>query len=171
MAEDRLDFAAASDYETLIEAIEKGKPYLETRSEIIEYYRDQHGTDWKKYIVDDLQKLDPDRKRESIQREFQYDAAKGHYRYEGKQTYTSKDRYERLGRTLPRRSKTATVTFHGFMYFSKGKAVPANFTRTLDEEQTNAMLDGNFEPLFEAWEHMNTDTIEGIEVTDMTVVF
>lgn len=179
MVADTLDFAGTSDYEQLFQAIEASKPYYETRSEIIEQYRLRYGTEkdkrgteaWVRQIVKDRHDLEPDRKLASIQREFQYDAKKGHYRYQSKESPASKERYKLLGMDkLPRRKPQAHVKFKGKVYYSKNKSRRKDFEVVLSEEETTEMLDGNFYPILDAFD-INPDDIEGIEVEDIEIWF
>jgi len=176
---DRLNFAGGSDYERLNQAIEASKPYYENRPEIIEQYQLRYGTAknargteaWITHIVKDRHELEPDRKLASIQREFQYDAKKGHYRYQSKESPASKERYKLLGMDkLPRRKERAHVHFKGKVYYSKGKWRRKNFERELSEEETTDMLDGNFYPIIDAFD-INPDDIEGVEVEDIEIWF
>lgn len=166
---DTKDFAGASDYETLRDVIDD-KAYMRGRAEIAEYYQDKYGQNWKSHIVNDLHNLNPNAKRASIAREFQYDARKGQERYKSERmTGATKERYQALGKTLPPRGKQATVHFTGYVYYS-GKAYPKEFTRELSEDQTRDMLDGNFSPMMEAY-GLNMNDLEGIEVTDVNIWF
>lgn len=179
MVADPLDFAGTSDYNQLFEAIESSKPYYESRAEIIAWYKHEYGTvkdsrgteAWVKQIVADRHDLEPDRKLASIQREFQFDSKKGHYRYQSKESPASKERYKLLGMDkLPRRKPNAHVHFKGKVYYSKGKAKHKDFERELTEDQTTDMLDGNFEPIIDAYD-INPDDIEGIEVEEIEIWF
>lgn len=179
MVADPLDFAGGSDYDQLFGAIEASKPYYESRAEIIDWYKREYGTEknkrgteaWITHIVKDRHDLEPDRKLASIQREFQFDAKKGHYRYQSKESPASKERYQLLGMDkLPRRKKQAHVHFKGKIYYSKGKSRRKDFEKLLSEEQTTDMLDGNFDPILEAF-GIETRDIEGIEVEDIEIWF
>lgn len=180
MVADPLDFAGGSDYDQLFGAIEGSKPYYESRSEIINWYRTKYGTEkgahgteaWKNAIVKDMHDLEPDRKLGSIRKEFQYESKTGRYRFEGKESPASKERYKLLGMDkLPRHKKQAHVKFKGKVYYSKGKSRRKDFDDlVLSEDQTTEMLDGNFDPIFEAY-GLDTRNIEGIEVEDIEIWF
>lgn len=173
-------FAGTSDYALLNEAIESSKPYYESRAEIIDWYKKEYGTvkgahgteAWITHIVKDRHDLEPDRKLASIQREFQFDSKKGHYRYQSKESPASKERYQLLGMDkLPRRKKQAHVKFKGKIYYSKGKSRRKTFDDlVLSEDQTTDMLDGNFDPILEAY-GLETRDIEGVEVESIEVWF
>lgn len=166
---DATNFAGASDYDTLRAEIDTSA-YLKGRSDIVEHYQDTYGQDWKTHIVNDIHALNPNAKRASIAREFQYDARKGQERYKSERmTNATKERYQALGKTLPPRGTQATVHFTGYVYYS-GKGYPKEFTRELSEGQTADMLAGNFTPIMESY-GLNMNDIEGIEVTDVDIWF
>jgi len=167
---DPAGFASDSDYAKLQEQIDNA--YLSSRGDVLEHYRDEYGTDWKSHAAADLAGTSDKSSRayKSAMRQFQMDKRTGQERYKGERvSAATKEKYKALGKTLPPKGKTATVTFSGYVYYSR-KAYPKNFTRDLDEEQTQQLLEGNFWPVFEAYE-INMGDIEGIEVDSIDVQF
>ncbi|SRR6266568_1338828 len=94
--------------------------YLSNRIDIAESYQDKYGLNWRKHIVDDILRVNPELKRASVQRQFQHDKRTGQDRYlgAGRMSGSTKSIYESLGKTLPSTGRklkgdSITVTVQG----------------------------------------------------------
>jgi hypothetical protein len=172
--------AGETDFALLQERIEQAThedKFLSGRTEIIDYYQDRYGANWKSHIVDALVAI-TGKSRNTVSREFQYDKRTGQERYKsGRVTAATREKYEKLGKTLPPykvpknvKGKRARVHFQGSLWFSN-KRYAKDFTRTLSIEQTNALLEtGAFDAIIDAYE-IDPDTVESLQIDDITIDF
>jgi hypothetical protein len=111
----------SSIHDRLTEELDRVAPieYMSDRLEIVEYYQQEYGPDWKSHIVDDLMAI-TGKSRNTVSREFQYDKRLGMDRYLGaKVTKATREKYEKLGKTLE--DKGRKIPSKGFTVKVKGK--------------------------------------------------
>lgn len=97
--------------------------YMTSRADIVDYYQDKYGANWKDHIIGDLVQQ-TGKSKNTVSREFQYDKRLGMERY--KNTRISKStaaKYEKLGKNLPPVKKS--VPPGGFSITIKGKVDPS----------------------------------------------
>lgn len=150
------------------------KIFLETRDEIIDYYKDKYGVAedyagteaWKSHIIADLM-AQTGKSRNTVAREFQYDRRVGAERYRvTKPSPATKAKYKQLGRKLPPRyiapDDGYNITYIGGIRISK-KCEHRSFSVVISGAAAQELLEtGELWILYAAyWEGEEDNPAEG----------
>jgi hypothetical protein len=169
-------------YEKLNDAIEAGSfesRAMNSKSELVNYYKQTHGKSWQKNLSEAIVPFTDQKGKNpahNVARRFNPD------RINRQASKEAQAQYEALGKTLPEQEfpknitgKKARVSFNGQVCIPSGKKKTIDcrdrkFTQELSAKQTNEMKHGNFNPIFDAW-GLNPDIISSIDVDSMSVDF
>lgn len=165
--------------QTLSNALESATTqdkYLETKGEIVEYYRDTHGQNWRTQFTKDWLSVlgleDNKKNRNTASRQVQGDRAEKEAR-QGK----TKDQWKKLGRTLPPykapknlAGKSAVITTDFYVQISNSYT-KKSFTRTLSPERTAQLLEeGGMDAIIEQY-GINPDDCEYLDGLNISIDF
>ena len=124
--------------------------HLSTKSQLVEYYKQEYGKSWRKHIQSDLAAI-TGMKEKNIARRFDPSRLNS-------QEKKNADQYKELGKKLPPvkvdrniSGKSANVDFYGKVYFS-GKAYYKHIDVNLSSDQFQQMIeDQNYDAIMEEY--------------------
>lgn len=138
--------------------------HYETKHEIVSYYKQEHGKQWKIKLTGDLADF-TGMKRKSLEKRFDPQRLDSPEKRNAKQ-------YEEFGKTLPpykepKAGKRLKVTVTVWIVISKGPPIKKEFTRILTEVRTRQVLKSAETNAI--WEEYGINPDDIIDMEDMTI--